>query len=99
MSGIRRKKIAGKQIYTFSAFMTWCYFNPKKVFYMGVVRAAHDASRSIKVADFLCQCCPKRLRGFRVSAKIKVLDFLFNNPIRHRVDVKAGDITANTVCL
>jgi hypothetical protein len=40
MSGICGKKIAGEQVHIPSAFMTWSYFNPKEVFYMGIVRAA-----------------------------------------------------------
>jgi hypothetical protein len=40
MSGIRGKKITGKQLHILSAFMTWSNFNPEKVFYMGIVRAA-----------------------------------------------------------
>ncbi len=28
-----------------------------------------------------------------------MLDFLFNDPVRHGVDIECGDIASNTVCL
>ena len=64
---------------------------------MSLFRSALEAACTIEPANFTFQVSDQILTGGTIGVQVKMLDFLFYDPVGHRVDIVADNIATETI--
>ncbi len=99
MAGVSGEQITRKQIDIMLALAALCQLHPKEILDVGVFSSTVDTLRSVKVSQFLRQGLSYRISGVGVAIDIEMVDFLFHDPVGHRIDIKPNHIASEAICL
>ena len=93
---VRGKQIAGKQIDILPTVAAGNHFDPQKILNRGVLFRKEHIPCGTDVR-FLFPAFGSGIRRLVIGLQIQMLDFLFDDPIRHGVDIEADHVATQAV--
>lgn len=92
------KKITWKKVNAFSTIFTPNRLYPEEVLDVSLFVSADGALCPVQEPDVFFEFVPQEIGRFIIGGQIKMLDFLFHDPIGHRIDVKPDHVETKTIC-
>jgi len=99
MPAVLSEKKPGEKVHIFGAITTGLNLYPQEVLDVSFVGAALQAFRPVKMPDLRFKLGAQIRGGCLISIEVKMLNFLFDNPVSHRIYVESCHITAHPVSL
>jgi hypothetical protein len=97
MPSVLCKEIAWKQVDILATLATRLRFDPEEVFHVSIWCMTVQALGSVKCTHLIFKPGYKLISGLAVGVKIERGDLLVDNPICHRIDIVADNITPQSI--
>ena len=94
MPAVLGEQKPGEKVHIFCAITAGLNLYPQEILNVGLVGPALQTFRPVKVPDLRLKLGAQTRGGCLISPEIKMLDFLFDNPVSHRIYVETCHITA-----
>ena len=98
VSCIGGDEITRKKVNAFPTTLTLNRLYPQEVLDVSLFISADGAACPIQMPDIFSEFVPQEAGRFFVCGQVEVLDFLFHDPIRHRIDVDPNHVATKTIC-
>jgi hypothetical protein len=97
MPSVLCKEIAWKKVDILTTLMACLRFDPEKVFYVSIGCTTAQTGCSVERSYLVFKPGHKLVGGLAVGPEIKRSDLLVNDPVSHRIDVVADNITSKAI--